>query len=312
MMRRVGHEEMIEALAELLHASGQRPVELSDARLDEQAIRYVLERRHGTPQPGVIFLADRSGNRPTAAAALAPSAFDSKLFGRPIGRLVSFEVSEAAGAPAAIRAVERAAIEAGFELIFARLSPNAPALAALLDAGFHAYGATLLYAGVPPTVEVDEGLDLIEDPQEIAEVARMARLAFEETHLSRDQRLDRQAARKVYGAWVHAEAERGATILASRRRGRVVAAAVCRDNPLAARWLGLSLWHIHLLAVHPRARGGGLGHTLAEAAASAGLARGAEQMQVGVDTGGVAAQRIYARLGLLPCNSSLALHRWLL
>jgi ribosomal protein S18 acetylase RimI-like enzyme len=90
-----------------------------------------------------------------------------------------------------------------------------------------------------------------------------------------------------------------------------VACAVARGNDLARTHLGVEQWHLHLLAVHPRARGGGLGLALAQAAMAEAAQRGATVFQTGVDSGAVGAQRIYARLGLLPRASSLALHRWI-
>jgi ribosomal protein S18 acetylase RimI-like enzyme len=311
MMRSVTRAQFAEGLVELLpNLVRSRPPELAQRRVDEGAARYIAELRHGHDDESIYLLANK-GSRVTAIAAVAPSPFDSKIFGLSIGRLQTLEVADRAEAPSVVRATERSARARGFELLFARTTPSSSTLPALFDRDFKAFGATVLYSGRPQTPKEDlEGVEVAEERDEIAEAARVARLAFADTHLSRDSRLDVRKGRALYDAWIKAEADRGARVLIVRERGRVAAVALCRDNQLARIHLGIEQWHLHLLAVHPRFQGAGLGRRVAAAAGATALASGAELLQTGVDTGAIAAQRIYAGMGLLPAGSSLALHKW--
>ncbi len=318
MLTPVSREEFVEALVELLPTvSRGRPTEVNAARIDERVARYVAELRHGSSAQAT-YLLSRNGKRPSALAAVASSPFDEQILGVPVGKVLSLEVTAEAEARTAIRAADRAAIAMGFELLLARVAPDGLALPAMLASGWQAFGATILYAGTPINVRnVDPAIEVAESVEDVREAARLARLCFTDTHLSRDEGLDRAQSRALYEAWVKAEAERGATVLIAREtrktheRGRVQAVAVCRGNDLARQRLGLRQWHLHLLAVHPRARGTGLGLQIARAAMQTAQRAGAELVQTGVDTAAVAAQRIYTELGLLPRNSSFALHRWL-
>jgi GNAT superfamily N-acetyltransferase len=310
-MRSVTRGEFVDAFIELLPSLGRsRPVELALRRIDERAARYVAALRHGADVEGIYLLA-RKGSRVTALAAVAPSPFDTEIFGLNVGLVQTLEVADGAEAPSVVRATERAARSRGFELLFGRVSPASPTLPALLDRKFAIFGATVLYSGRPVVPEVaTEELELATDRRTISDAARVARHSFGDTHLSRDSRLDGRKGRTLYEAWVKAEADRGARILIKREGGRPAATAVCRENRLAREHLGVEQWHLHLLAVHPRFQGKGLGRGLAEAAGAVAIEAGAELLQTGVDTGSIAAQRVYTAMGLAPAGSSLALHKW--
>jgi RimJ/RimL family protein N-acetyltransferase len=320
MMTPVSRDEFTAALVELLvelhgRGGGAAPPELGGLRVDERAARYVAALRHGGEAGGGGFMTARRGRRVTALAAVAPSPFDQKVFGMPVGRVQTLEAVDAAEAAVAVEAVDRRARALGLSLLHARVPSGSRALPALLSSGYQAFGATVTYAGTPLVPAGGGGggggVEVAGSARELAEAARLARLGFGDTHLSRDERVDARRGRALYEAWVRAEADRGARVLVIRREGRAVALAVCRDNPLARQLLGVDQWHLHLLAVHPRFRGQGLGREAAGAAFSTALAAGAARVQTGVDTGALAAQRIYARAGLLPVGSSFALHRWL-
>lgn len=311
MMRSVAREEFVTGLIELMPTLARsRPPELAQKRIDERAARYIAALRHGGDVESVYLLA-RKNSRVTALAAVAPSPFDTGIFGIPIGRIQTLEVADGVEAPSVVRATERAARTLGFELLFARVSPSSPMLPALIDRDFRSFGATVLYSG-RPVISKDalHGVKLARERSEVAEAARVARLGFSNTHLSRDSRLDMRKGRALYEAWVKAEADRGAQVLFIREEDRAAAVAICRTNPLAHTHLGMEQWHLHLLAVHPRFQGAGLGRRVAEAACATAVGSGAELLQTGVDTGAIAAQRIYSSVGLLPAGSSLALHKW--
>lgn len=313
-MTPVSREDFAAALIELLTSAGRgaaAPPELGGLPVDDGGAAYVAALRHGTDVGGGIHLMERRGRRVAALAAVVPSAFDQEVFGLPVGRVQTLEVADRADAAAAVWAVEQAARTLRLSLLLARVAAGSRVLPALLAQGYQAFGATVTYAGPAPAVAAGTEAELVSGAREVAEAARLARLGFEDTHLSRDERLDGQKGRALYEAWVRAEAGRGARLLVIRRDGRAAALAVCRDNPLVRQHLGLDQWHLHLLAVHPRFRGQGLGRAAAAAAFAAAAAAGARRVQTGVDTAALAAQRIYARAGLLPVGSSLALHRWL-
>lgn len=308
----VSREELVQGLTELLPSLvGSRPPELAQRRVDAGSAKYVAALRHGQKPTGVYLMA-RKGTRVTALVAVSPSPFDTTIFGLPVGRVQTLEVVDVAEAPSVVRATERTARHLGFELLFARVSPSSPTVPALIERGFQIYGATVLYSGKPTTIEgASDGVYQVLERSEVAEAARVARLGFTDTHLSRDHRLDRRKGRALYESWVKAEAERGAQILMIRHNGRATAVAVIRENPLAREHLGIEQWHLHLLAVHPSAQGSGQGRRIANAACARAIGAGADIVQTGVDTGSLAAQRIYTGLGLLPSGSSIVLHKWL-
>lgn len=251
------------------------------------------------------------GFRSSVALALVrPLAWDSAHFGVSCADLVRVYAAPSAPAEELGALLEQTVTEArrrGIELLSARLlAAQTVALHWLLRRGFLLVDTSVELGGrLPlPRPQAPTGAHFRDaGPEDEGPLAAIA-AEFVANRFHRDPRIPGEQAVGVYQRWAGAAA-RG-------EHGRAVAAE------LGGRLAGFATYHLAdeelsvgvmgLVAVEARSRGhrlvDGLVHACAERA-------GGRAMVTSTQVGNVAAQRAFARSGLLPIGARHVLHGWL-
>ncbi len=236
---------------------------------------------------------------------LEPSPFDSKQYGLTIGRLVP----ESTDGAAELRECIDAATRVGYAVVFLRLA-RGESLQAVVEAMGYAAIDTLVTSTLrtrsASTAQHDavtlEQVSRLDDPGDIASIARITADVMKTSHLHADARLPIAQTRALYAAWatndVTGRAQR--TFLA-RAAGQIVGYITVLDR-------GSSIM-IDLVAVDEAWRGRGIGAVLLrsviawigdrDVVATIGTQR--ENPALG----------LYARHGFVPTEEHVTYHLWL-
>jgi dTDP-4-amino-4,6-dideoxy-D-galactose acyltransferase len=241
-------------------------------------------------------------------ALVRPLPWDSQHFGWPSADLCRLYLDPEATLAEARELLEPALAEArrrGLRFLSARLlSSQSAALACLLESGLPfrlvdtslELGARLPLelAGAGATVREARAGDL---PRAFEAVA-----SFVANRFHRDERIPRERAAAVYRSWLEAalRGEHG-RLLVCEHEGEVAGCVTWAPAD------GLGVGLLGLLAVHPAHRGRGVLAALV-AGCAARVGSTARALVTSTQVGNLAAQRGFARAGLLPVGARHILH----
>jgi ribosomal protein S18 acetylase RimI-like enzyme len=232
-------------------------------------------------------------SRPTSSLP-----WDSELFGYPVARLNERHVD----AKVLANAFDWCAARAVRCLYYLAAADDAPSLVAAQAAGFQFVDVRLTLARpltpgqawtvgaeISPATETDRAGLMALAPY----LARVSRF-------SADPRFGREAAVRLYQAWLRKEA--GAVLVARAPQG-VGGCILCDVEPDGT---GV----ISLLAVAPENGGQGLGVALCAAGLNWFVGQGCAQARVVTQGHNVASQRVYQRAGFVTQSVEIWFHKW--
>lgn len=215
---------------------------------------------------------------------------------------------------AALNDIDRAATDAGVDMLTARIEASDLTRAhALEDAGFRLMD-TLVYYGrtlddCPDKNPIGTNVILSEVEQEdSAEISTLASAAFSDYigHYHADPHLDSGAADAAYVEWAElcaASNSADAPVLVARSMtGLLGFLALRRNTP--------DEFEIVLNAVHPNAQGQGIYAALVARALEQAQEAGARCMIVSTQVNNYAVQRVWSRLGFTHYRSIYTFHKW--
>jgi len=235
------------------------------------------------------------------------SPFDSQHYQLRIGRLVPQSTDGAAELAAAIDDARAN----GFDVLFVRVAQHHP-MGAVLERAGHAPIDTLVISTLgrprpkapvgPVSAITIEHHDRLEDPDEIAEIARITAQSMRTSHLHADPRLPIAGTQELYAAWarndVTGRAQR--TILARAGREPVGYITVLAGPGTAV---------IDLVAVAPSAQGQGIGSSML--ASFIGWIGDRDLVATVGTQAHNPALALYARCGFVPTETHFTYHLWL-
>ncbi len=178
---------------------------------------------------------------------------------------------------------------------------------AMEEAGFRLMDTWVRYVGplLPPAAA--NGIREAR-PGDLDQIEAIARVAFHayRGHYHADPRLDPAAADEVYVSWTRrcATGEAADVVLVAERDGRVAGFS-------ALRMADAQTGELVLGAVHPASRGRGLYRAMSLNGMAWTARRGGVRFAAATHLSNLAAQKAWARLGMMPEAAAFTFHNWL-
>lgn len=220
-------------------------------------------------------------------------------------------VTDPAASP---RAIDRAALDAGVQMVTVRISANdLRRVHAFEEAGYRLMDTLVYYSrgldNLPAMPPPPRGVSLRQAlPEDAGAVAAVARNSFAGYmgHYHADPRLDPAAADAAYVEWAEtstARASAASPVLVAETDGVVVGFLALRSN-------APDEMEVVLNAVEPALHGSGIYGSLIGKALSVARGRGCRQMVTSTQINNYPVQRVWSRLGFVHGRSLYTLHKW--
>jgi ribosomal protein S18 acetylase RimI-like enzyme len=238
-----------------------------------------------------------------ALAALEDEPFDSRHFGRRMGR-ISACLAEEGRLSQAVQELAAEADRRDFEHLVVRAFAESPAsIQSLEGAGFRTVDIHTTLVQQIPAQDLLPASDDIRpiEPHDVPAIQEIGRDIFAESRYACDPGLSAQGRQSLFMEWIANDCgARGDLALGAFIEGRAAGfiTTILRDRAI-----------IDLIAVAPWAQGRGLGKKLISEALRQSRGR-ADEMEVGTQGSNRAAHMLYNRCGFVLESCDVTLHRW--
>jgi ribosomal protein S18 acetylase RimI-like enzyme len=252
---------------------------------------------------------------------VAPHPWHSKVFERPMGRVVHLVnyVNPAAIGPPLLDALLDDARAAGLNHLAARVDGRDWANAQLLESrGFRCVDCSLKMArridDMPAEPESQRCPDIEvrpHEPTDLEAVQEIAARSHVHNHFYNDPTLPRAQAIRLFREWIERCARGTATSILTARDadGRIVGFVTLMSNTALARAVGISVGIIDYIVTDAQLAGRGIGRTLLESALEV-LAKRHAWAELRTSHDNYRAVNFYLRAGFQAVASDLVFHRW--
>ena len=230
--------------------------------------------------------------------------WDSKHFGLRIGR-----VSGGRLWPSLLAEIDRWAEERRLDCLYLLAEPEAETIQLAAAGGFRFVDVrtVLEISPVPKDLDCDSNIIRPFEPNDVAELRRIAGESHRNSRFYVDGRFPVAACDEMYRIWIArsaVEMQSSEEVLVAQHEGRVAGYVSCRFGGQAGA--------ISLIAVDQHCRGRGIGKTLIRSALARFAARGSEAATVVTQLTNLSALRLYEAMGFRISGAHLWYHRWFL